>query len=154
LSLYGTYSPVPGVPNASPAAVWIDVQASPLAVRGVSGAPARASRPATVAIDRARRRGYVPDQTRGAFSPYLGQMHSHTLFSDGIGGGPSAAYDMARFQGGLDWFMVSDHLEQIFPTANLPFLTYKWPETRRQADVRNMDGMFVAMNGYEWGNGL
>lgn len=143
LSLYKTFMPGGGA-NASPAAVSVD----PTMVRGPSGLPARAGRPMPILLDRPSRLMFQGDQSRGTFSPYLGQMHCHTIFSDGIGGDPGTAYDMARFQGGLDWFMVSDHYELMSTVAG------RWDETKRQADARNVDGTFTALTGYEWSYGF
>jgi hypothetical protein len=147
LSLYETYMPGSAA-NRSPAAIWIDVAANPAAVRGPAGEPGRAGRPVPVIVDRATRLAFQGTQSRGSFSPYRGQMHSHTTFSDGQGGEPAQAFDMARYQAGLDWFMVSDHFELIFP------ISFRWPETKRQADARNLDGTFVTLTGYEWSYGF
>jgi hypothetical protein len=140
LSLYRTYAP--GAPsNRSPAAVSLRNLSI---VRGASGLPARAARPAPVLLDRPQRLEFQGDRSRGTLPFYLGQMHSHTIFSDGSVGDPAMAWDTARFQGGLDWFMVSDHVEALLP------LPYRWDETKRMADARNVDGVFIAITGYEW----
>lgn len=148
LALYETYIPGP-TSGASPAAISIDVARNPGAVRGASGAAARAGRPVPVLVERAARRKYQGGQSRGFYTAYLGEMHAHTTFSDGTGGEPAAAFDMARFQGGCDWYMVSDHIELM-----VPFLSWRWPEARRQADARNVEGTFVTFVGYEWSYGF
>src|SRR5258706_91860 len=82
-----------GGAHGSPAAVSVDRAL----VRGPSGLAARAGRPIPILLDRPARLMFQGDQSRGAFPPYAGQMHSHTIFSDGIGGDPGTAYDMARY---------------------------------------------------------
>ncbi|RME75658.1 MAG: DUF3604 domain-containing protein [Planctomycetota bacterium] len=149
LSLYDTYRP--GTPQAGTQAhLWIDLQRQPDAVRDRQGRPARPGAPRLIAVPRAERDRAQGQQDRGGpYHPYYGQMHSHTLFSDGTMGYPSDAFDMARFQGGLDWFMTSDHLETLAVLGS-----YTWPETLRMADLRNVPGEFVTFVGYEWGSGL
>jgi hypothetical protein len=147
LSLYDTYRP--GRPQAGrQATVALDVTGHPGAVRGVGGEAARAGLARLIEVPRAERNRAQGHLDRGGYNLYYGQMHSHTLFSDATVGYPSDAYDTARFQGGLDWFAVSDHIEQVYP------LPYKWDDTKRMADVRNFDGSFVTLTGYEWGSGL
>jgi len=152
LSLYGTYKPggpagagtVPGAgANRSPAAISVDAGA----LRGAGGVLSRAGRPTAILLPRGARTAFQPEQTRGAYSPFLGQMHAHTTYSDGRDGVPADAYDMARANG-LDWFAVTDHLEY------LPVQPYKFPQKKDQARARTIDGTFVGMWGYEWGSGI
>jgi hypothetical protein len=150
LTLYDSYRPVgprtasSAGANRSPAAVSLERGG----IRGAAGVLSREGRWVPVVLPPDRRARYQPEQWRGAFSPFLGQMHAHTSYSDGQSGTPGDAYDMARFQGGLDWFVVTDHLEF------LPVQPWKYPAKRAQAEARTVDGSFVAIWGYEWGSGI
>lgn len=77
----------------------------------------------------------------GDLSVWHGQMHAHTSYSDGLLT-PADAYAAARAQG-LDFFAVTDHLEQLDDA--------EWADTRAAADRAQAPGEFVALYGYEWG---
>jgi hypothetical protein len=123
LRLYGTYRP--GTAGQTVAQV-----------RGTRGAVPVLVRPED-------RRSFVGDRFADSsrLKPYVGQLHSHTGFSDGVLE-PRDAFQMARTWG-LDFFAVTDHLEQL--TAET------WARGRAQADAADSPGTFVALYGYEWG---
>jgi hypothetical protein len=123
LRLYGTYRP--GTAGSTVARV-----------RGRRGAVPILVRPAD-------RRFFVGDRFADSpgLRPYFGQLHSHTGFSDGVLE-PRDAFEMARTWG-LDFFAVTDHLEQL--TADT------WARGRAEADAADRPGSFVALYGYEWG---
>ncbi|HVY62290.1 MAG TPA: hypothetical protein VHF22_11590, partial [Planctomycetota bacterium] len=127
----------------SPGAVSLDAGA----VAGADGSASRSGRFVPVLLPVQKRAKFQPDQYRGTFSPYRGQIHAHTTYSDGATGIPQDAYDMAR-SNGLDFFAVSDHLEFF------PFQPWKWQATKDQANSRTIDGTFVVLWGYEWGTGI
>ncbi|NMC72564.1 MAG: hypothetical protein GYA57_21250 [Myxococcales bacterium] len=79
-------------------------------------------------------------------SPYWGNFHAHTSFSDGEGR-PSEAFAYARNVAGLDVLIVTDHLEQIY-------LPTRWADCKEQADAADAPGAFVADCGYEYGSGF
>jgi hypothetical protein len=140
--MYETYKPaVAGSP--SPAAISLDAGA----VVGTDGSSSRAGRPVPIALPVAERQKFQPDQSRGIYSIYRGQMHCHTTYSDGATGIPADAYDMAR-QYGLDFFVVTDHVE-FFPLRPGNYQLQK-----QQADQRTIDGAFIALWGYEWSSGI
>lgn len=89
------------------------------------------------------RRSFVGD--RFPDSPELrafqGQLHSHTGFSDGELE-PADAFESARLWG-LDFFAVTDHLEQLTPD--------EWSRGRAAADAAHRPGSFVALYGFECG---
>jgi hypothetical protein len=89
------------------------------------------------------RRSFVGDlfEDSPRLRPFFGQLHSHTGFSDGVLE-PRDAFEMARTWG-LDFFAVTDHLEQL--TADT------WARGRAAADAETRPGSFVALYGYEWG---
>ena len=86
---------------------------------------------------------------------YFGQLHAHTDFSDGIGT-PDEAYAKARFEGGADFFAVTDH-SNYFDNEKTNENTVKiadstsntWKNLHAAADRANVDGSFVAIAGYE-----
>jgi hypothetical protein len=80
-----------------------------------------------------------PDAT--ALVPYYGQLHAHTGFSDGDLT-PADAYASARREG-LDFFAVTDHLEQLTPES--------WKSAQEMAHAAEQPGAFAALCGYEWG---
>jgi hypothetical protein len=91
----------------------------------------------------ADRRAFVGDQFPDTqrLHAWYGQLHAHTSFSDGEME-PHDAYQRAR-ERGLDFYSVTDHLEQL--TART------WERSRTDADAANVPGTFVALYGYEWG---
>ncbi len=76
---------------------------------------------------------------------YRGEVHAHTLESDGSGT-PEEAMAYARDVGKVDYFAVTDHC---------CYLTQEDIERQKAiADSFNADGKFAALHGYEvsWGN--
>jgi hypothetical protein len=79
----------------------------------------------------------------GEYKVYFGNLHAHTSYSDGKLT-PREAYEYARDKGKLDFMTVTDHMESM--------TTEEWQEEHTQADAVNQDGVFVALQGYEWGS--
>ena len=108
-----------------------------------SMAQIRAAKPVPILVRPSDRRAFVGD--RFPDSPELrafhGQLHAHTGFSDGELE-PADAFEGAR-RWGLDFFAVTDHLEQL--TAD------EWRRGREAADAAGAPGTFVALYGFEWG---
>lgn len=109
---------------------------TPSLVRGTTGL-------VPILVSPPDRRSFVGD--RFADDPglhaYWGQLHAHTGFSDGELE-PKDAYEKAR-RTGLDFFSVTDHLEQLTEKT--------WDRERADADAVNSPGAFVTLSGYEWG---
>jgi hypothetical protein len=123
LTVAGTYRP--GAPSGSPSAVR--TQSGPVPIL-----PAPADR-RTFAGER------FPDGDE--LVVWHGQLHAHTSYSDGLLT-PADAYAAARAQG-LDFFAVTDHLEQLDDA--------EWADTRAAAGRAQAPGAFAALYGYEWG---
>jgi hypothetical protein len=77
-------------------------------------------------------------------SPYWGNLHAHTGYSDGAGT-PSDAYDYARYTAGLDIQVLTDHVEQI--PLNGGYAQYQ-----ADGDAKYVTGTFLAMAGFEYGS--
>jgi hypothetical protein len=74
------------------------------------------------------------------YNSYVGNLHSHTSYSDGVGT-PATAFAYARDTAGVDFLAVTDHhgiTEEQFADLML------------QADVYTEPGVFVAIAGQEW----
>jgi hypothetical protein len=87
-----------------------------------------------------------------AYQLYFGDLHSHTSFSDGTGL-PADAFDTARFQAHLDFWTVSDHVEQLGYRTDLIVGAPKeieWDIIKKTALEKTEDGKFVALAGFEW----
>lgn len=85
--------------------------------------------------------GFFDPDDAGKMKMYFGNLHSHTAYSDGQGT-PEEAFTWARDVAGYDFYVVTDHAEQI---------RYReWRDTGKQADAFNDNGTFVAMRGFEW----
>ena len=82
------------------------------------------------------------------YTPYFGNLHSHTSYSDGMLT-PAQAYDYARYsaQTPLDFLAVTDHNHT---GAGLSSLN-DYHLGLAQAAAANDDGNFVAIWGQEWG---
>ncbi|MFC1706912.1 hypothetical protein ACFL59_08860 [Planctomycetota bacterium] len=141
LSLFGTYIPN-DLPNGSPATVSV----AGTGLAGVGG-PATGGPIPIVATGTSALSflgcGYPDDP---AFSAYYGTLHAHTGYSDGAGN-PAAACAYARDTAGLDFFAVTDHLEQIL------FPSYEYSDTWYAVNQESRPGRFVGLAGYEWGGG-
>lgn len=81
------------------------------------------------------------------YTPYFGNLHSHTSYSDGVQT-PTAAYDFARNTAPtpLDFLAVTDH-NHVSAGMSLPSYALGMSE----AAAANGDGNFVAIYGQEWG---
>ncbi len=77
----------------------------------------------------------------GGYNVYYGHLHNHTGYSDGKGD-PWKAYDYARYQAGLDFLGVADHVEQLS--------SREWSRMKQAANERTENGKFVAFHGFEW----
>jgi hypothetical protein len=87
-----------------------------------------------------------------ALNLYYGDIHSHTSFSDGVGI-PEDAFDYARTTGKVDFWTVSDHLEQLDKRRDLPEgadPVDEFEHTMKVADEKDAPGKFVAFAGFEW----
>ncbi|MDI6783042.1 MAG: CehA/McbA family metallohydrolase [bacterium] len=72
---------------------------------------------------------------------YVGNLHSHTSYSDGVGT-PAVAFTYARDTARIDFLAVTDHNTQLSQA--------KFDDTRLQATLFTQDGVFVAIAGQEW----
>lgn len=72
---------------------------------------------------------------------FWGDLHTHTLQSDGRGT-VEQAYDFAKRVAGLDFAAVSDHAFEI--------LDEMWERNKRVTKQLNEPGRFVTMNAFEW----
>jgi uncharacterized repeat protein (TIGR01451 family) len=71
---------------------------------------------------------------------YFGDLHSHTGYSDGWST-PKEAFATARANG-VDFFAVTDHDIMLTET--------EWQDILVQADLATVDGVFVALRGFEF----
>ena len=82
---------------------------------------------------------------RGAGAPvyhfYIGSLHSHTSYSDGVGT-PADAFEHARDQAHVDFLAVTDHNCTLSPA--------EYADVLAQAEAFTQDGVFVAIGGQEW----
>jgi hypothetical protein len=106
---------------------WVPAPAGPAhgAARGseMAQAPARTSPGASV------------------YHRYLGNLHSHTSYSDGKGT-PAQAFQYARDEANVDFLAVTDH--------NIFLSDAEYADILHQAEVFNQDHSFVAIAGQEW----
>lgn len=72
---------------------------------------------------------------------FFGDLHGHTSYSDGRLL-PADAHRHARDVARLDFFVLTDHLEQVD--------SLEWADTRETAFKANEDGSFVSLPGLEW----
>ena len=81
------------------------------------------------------------------YSPYFGNLHSHSSYSDGVQT-PADAYAFARLGSPtpLDFLAVTDHNHG---GAGMQLASYALGAA--QAAAANDDGNFVALWGQEWG---
>jgi hypothetical protein len=70
-----------------------------------------------------------------------GDLHGHTLFSDGRGT-VEEYYDFAENVAGLDFCAVTDHAFEV--------LDEMWAHSKRVTNGANKPGRFVTFQGYEW----
>ena len=84
---------------------------------------------------------------KGAFSPFFGNLHSHTSYSDGKKT-PKDAFKHARDVAKLDILVVTDHLEQLY----IPVPLDRYGKCKSQAAAELKAGSFVAACGFEYGS--
>ena len=85
-----------------------------------------------------------PDQ---GYTPYFGNLHSHTSYSDGVQTPPQAfSYARTGAPTRLDFLAVTDHNH-----ANLGMTQLLYSQGLAEAAAANSDGNFVAIYGQEWG---
>lgn len=83
----------------------------------------------------------MPVVVRNPYNFYWGDLHAHTLYSDGVQT-PADAYRHARDVAKLDFFCVTDHDDA---------LTFdEYADCRAQADAFDKPGSFAALYGVEW----
>jgi hypothetical protein len=99
--------------------------------------------PVPILVRRSDRSSFVGDRFPDSpgLRAFMGQLHAHTSFSDGEGT-PADAYESAR-RWGLEFFAVTDHLEQLTDD--------EWRRGRAAADAAETPGAFVALYGFECG---
>jgi hypothetical protein len=76
---------------------------------------------------------------------YYGNFHSHSKVSNAEGT-PEEVLAWARDVAGFDFYVMTDHAEQIWPN--------EWKEMKVRTDEFNEDGVFVAMRGFEWSHSM
>lgn len=123
LSVTGTYRP--GARGATPAQLRTAAGAVPILMAARN------------------RRSFAGDRFADSpdLRPFYGQLHAHTGSSDGQLT-PADAFATAR-RNELDFFAVTDHLEQLTPES--------WEAGLRAARESEEPGAFAALIGYEWG---
>jgi hypothetical protein len=75
------------------------------------------------------------------YNLYLGNLHSHTGYSDGQET-PAVAFEYARDVAGIDFLAVTDHHHML--TAE------EYDDILLQAELFTEDGVYVAIAGQEW----
>jgi hypothetical protein len=75
------------------------------------------------------------------YNLYVGNLHSHTSYSDGTGT-PAQAFAYARDVAGIDFLAVTDH-HHVLTVEEYEDILY-------QADVFTDDGVFIGIGGQEW----
>lgn len=86
-------------------------------------------------------RGAAPGLRDTSYNFYVGNLHSHTSYSDGTGT-PAWAYRYARDTARIDFLAVTDHHNML---SDL-----EYEDVLFQADEYCDDGVFVAIAGQEW----
>lgn len=105
---------------------------------------------------------------RAALTPYFGQVHSHTTYSDGAGT-LASAYEHAMTVKDLDFLIVTDHSNYFDTSSSATTTSYynlssliksgsisKWEEARKTAAEYNAKSSdFICAYGYEmtWSGG-
>lgn len=80
-------------------------------------------------------------QGDSVYNLYVGNLHSHTSYSDGVGT-PAQAFEYARDEAGIDYLAVTDHHNYLTPQ--------EYTDILYQADVFTEDGVFIGIGGQEW----
>jgi len=87
-------------------------------------------------------RGLSAGSTRDTvYHFFVGNLHSHTSYSDGVGT-PAQAYAHARDTAGIDFLAVTDHHNML--------TELEYADVLFQADEYCEDCVFVAIAGHEW----
>jgi hypothetical protein len=86
------------------------------------------------------------DLTEG-YQVLFGDLHLHTALSDGMGT-PEEACEWARYQAGLDFIALNDHIEDRL-TYGGPWNEEQWRGLLNRADIYNDPGSFVTLPGLE-----
>lgn len=105
---------------------------------------------------------------RAALTPYFGQVHSHTTYSDGAGS-LASAYEHAMTVKDLDFLIVTDHSNYFDTSSSATTTSYynlssliksgsisKWEEAKKTAAEYNAKSSdFICAYGYEmtWSGG-
>jgi hypothetical protein len=71
---------------------------------------------------------------------YVGDLHSHSSYSDGVGT-PADAFLSARANG-LDFLGLTDHSHELDAV--------EWQDMQTQANAATVDGEFVGLRGFEY----
>jgi hypothetical protein len=85
--------------------------------------------------------GETPVIVRNEYNYYWGDVHAHTVYSDGVQS-PADAYRHARDAAKLDFFSITDHDVEL--TGD------EYDDIHRQADAFDQPGVFAALYGVEW----
>ncbi len=91
-----------------------------------------------------------------AYNLYFGGTHSHTSFSDGQGLA-GEAWDVARNQAQTDFWFITDHYQQIDVSTTIlsgETNVNEWKYQKEVAKAKTENGKFLALNGWEWGDGI
>ncbi len=89
----------------------------------------------------------VPGAAAEEYQRYWGDLHGHTVFSDGTGT-VAEYFQYARDVAQLDFVGVTDHDFGHAAPWRMP--KAHWQETQTAADRYTLAGRFVALAGYEW----
>lgn len=81
------------------------------------------------------------DILAGNMNFYFGNLHSHSGISDGEGT-PTEVLTWAKYDEELDFYLMTDHAEQIFGS--------EWDLIATRVDEFTEDGVFVSLRGFEW----
>ena len=81
------------------------------------------------------------------YTPYFGDLHTHTSYSDGWEGTPWDAYQ-AAINAGADYMAVTDHFDFWNAYTGLSLNATEWADTLAAAD-HFTSRKFVAMAGFE-----
>ena len=115
------------------------------AAAGTSADPQRQRAGAIAAVSVLNLHKAIPVTVGNPYNHYWGNLHAHTLYSDGMDT-PAVAYRHARDAAGIDFLAVTDHDDA---------LTFdEYDDVRRQADAFDEPGKFAALWGVEWTQGI
>jgi hypothetical protein len=109
--------------------------------------PPDTTRPDASVPDTVPQHRVLPGCVQGTFSPYFGNLHAHTSYSDGKLT-PKEAFVYARDVAKLDVLVVTDHLEQLY----LPLPDDRYGKCNADAAAERKPGAFFADCGFEYGS--